>query len=100
MGLLNQAETRSLVDDPPLRNPEELIATRMAARRFEVVLSSLPSEFREVLILVDVQELNYQEIADVLEIPLGTVKSRVSRARAMIRKAMLKAAVSRGKTGS
>jgi RNA polymerase sigma-70 factor, ECF subfamily len=96
----HQAETRTLVDDPPVRNPEELIATRMAARRFEAVLDSLPSEFREVLVLVDVQELNYQEIADVLEIPLGTVKSRVSRARAMMRRAMLKGAVSRGKTGS
>lgn len=95
-----QAETHSLVDDPPLRNPEELIATRMAARQFEAVLKSLPPEFREVLVLVDVQELNYQEIADVLDIPLGTVKSRVSRARAMMRRAMLKVAVSRGKTGS
>lgn len=96
----HQAETRSLVDDPQVRNPEELIATRMVARRFEAVLNSLPSEFREVLVLVDVQELNYQEIADVLEIPLGTVKSRVSRARAMMRRAMLRGAVSRGKTGS
>lgn len=94
----HQAETHSLVGE--LRNPEELIATRMAARQFQAVLDSLPSEFREVLVLVDVQELNYQEIADVLAIPLGTVKSRVSRARAMMRRAMLKVAVSRGKTGS
>ena len=38
--------------------------------------------------LVDVQELNYQEVAQVLEIPIGTVKSRVSRGRQMMRVAL------------
>jgi RNA polymerase sigma-70 factor (ECF subfamily) len=48
-------------------------------------LNALPSDFRTVLMLVDVQELNYQEVAQVLEIPIGTVKSRVSRGRQMMR---------------
>jgi RNA polymerase sigma-70 factor, ECF subfamily len=96
----HQAETGSLTDDRPVRNPEELIGNRMVARQFEAVLATLSPEFREVLILVDVQELNYQEIADVLEIPIGTVKSRVSRARAIMRQAMLKVTMSREKTGS
>jgi len=95
-----QAETRSLTDLPPFHNPEDLIACRLIAGQFKTVLEALPPEFREVLILVDVQELNYQEIADTLDIPLGTVKSRVSRARALMRQAMLKITVARGKTGS
>jgi RNA polymerase sigma-70 factor, ECF subfamily len=95
-----QAEIRSLTEDHSSRDPEDLIAARMAMRRFAAILETLPPEFREVLVLVDVQELNYQEIADVLAIPLGTVKSRVSRGRAMIRQIMLKTAISRSKTGS
>lgn len=88
----------SLTDEH--HNPEELVAGRMIARQFEAVLGTLSAEFREVLVLVDVQELNYQEVADVLDIPLGTVKSRVSRGRALMRQAMLKPIISRGKTGS
>jgi RNA polymerase sigma-70 factor, ECF subfamily len=96
----HQADTQSLTDDRAARNPEDLVGSRMVARQFEAVLGTLSPEFREVLILVDVQELNYQEIAEVLDVPLGTVKSRVSRARAMMRQAMLKITLSRGKTGS
>jgi RNA polymerase sigma-70 factor (ECF subfamily) len=46
--------------------------------------------------LVDVQELNYQEVAQVLEIPIGTVKSRVSRGRQMMRIALSAFARRRG----
>jgi len=53
-----------------------------------LALAALPLEFRKVLILVDVQELDYKEVAQVLAIPIGTVKSRVSRARQMLRTAL------------
>jgi len=49
---------------------------------------------------VDVQELNYREVAEVLAIPLGTVKSRVSRARALMRTALIRLDCVRSKTGS
>lgn len=49
-------------------------------------LDALPEGFREVILLADVQELSYREIAAALEVPLGTVMSRLSRARQMMRR--------------
>lgn len=81
-------------------NPEEVVASRTVARLIERGLATLPNEFREALLLVDLQELNYQEVAEVLGIPLGTVKSRVSRGRALLRTALEKLAIAHGKTGT
>ena len=50
------------------------------------VIQTLPEEFRETIILREVDGLSYQEIADVLEVPRGTVESRIFRARAELRK--------------
>jgi RNA polymerase sigma factor (sigma-70 family) len=55
-------------------------------------LRALPSEFREVLILREIEDLSYREIADVLQVPIGTVMSRLSRARAMLQRALAPAA--------
>jgi RNA polymerase sigma-70 factor (ECF subfamily) len=65
-----------------------LVAEHVMDHEVAAALNGLPSDFRTVLILVDVQELNYQEVAQLLEIPLGTVKSRVSRGRQMMRLAL------------
>ncbi len=54
-------------------------------------LGQLPTELRETLLLVVVGELTHQEVADLLEIPLGTVLSRVSRARRRLREVLLAA---------
>lgn len=51
----------------------------------QVALAGLPAELRETLLLVVVGELTHQEVADLLEVPLGTVLSRVSRARRRLR---------------
>ncbi len=48
-------------------------------------LTELPDEFRVALILCDLEGLCYQEIADALEVPIGTVRSRISRARSFLR---------------
>lgn len=93
-------EARSLLADMSLNNPEELLSDRMLGRRIKSALNGLPEEFREALVLVDVQELNYQEVAEILAVPLGTVKSRVSRARALMRVALIKLDCTHGKTGS
>jgi RNA polymerase sigma-70 factor (ECF subfamily) len=95
-----ELEAHTLLADMSFSNPEELLSDRMLGRRIERALNQLPEEFREALILVDVQELNYQEVADVLSVPLGTVKSRVSRARALMRSALVRLDCVRGKTGS
>lgn len=95
-----EVEARSLLADQAQINPEELLSGRMIGRQIELALNTIPAEFREALLLVDVQELNYQEVADVLEVPLGTIKSRVSRGRALMRAALRDFDRTRGKTGS
>jgi RNA polymerase sigma factor (sigma-70 family) len=50
-------------------------------RRVELAIDRLPVEFREVLVLREVEDLSYREISDVVGVPVGTVMSRLSRAR-------------------
>ena len=51
-------------------------------------LRNVPIEFREVLILREIEEMSYREIADVLQVPIGTVMSRLARARAQLQQAL------------
>jgi len=60
----------------------ELNAIRSSERhRLEQAIEELPAEFREVLILRELEEMSYKEISDITDIPLGTVMSRLARAR-------------------
>jgi len=49
-------------------------------------LEQLPAEFREVIVLRDLEEFSYKQIADVIDIPLGTVMSRLARARERLKR--------------
>jgi RNA polymerase sigma-70 factor, ECF subfamily len=69
-------------------NPERVLCARSVGGAIGAALETLPEDFRLTLMLVEVQELNYDEAADVLGVPVGTVKSRVSRGRAMMRHAL------------
>jgi RNA polymerase sigma-70 factor, ECF subfamily len=91
-----KVEAESLHGEVPNSNPEVMLSGIGMDREVEDALAALPEEFREALLLVDVQELSYQEISKVLNIPIGTVKSRVSRARSMLREALTKYAKERG----
>jgi RNA polymerase sigma-70 factor (ECF subfamily) len=51
-------------------------------------MDALPVHFREVLLLCEVEEMSYQEIAETLTIPIGTVMSRLSRARKALRESL------------
>jgi RNA polymerase sigma-70 factor (ECF subfamily) len=62
--------------------PEGLLAGREASEMLQAALQRLSPDLREAVILRDLQELEYREIADVLKIPEGTVKSRLNRGRA------------------
>jgi RNA polymerase sigma-70 factor (ECF subfamily) len=59
----------------------------MLAKAREAI-AALPPESREVVVLVCVEELSYREAAEILEVPVGTVMSRLSRARVKLAKAL------------
>lgn len=67
-------------------NPEALLIRKQEGERVNLAISILPPAFREVLVLRELEELSYEEIAAVLSIPAGTVMSRLARARVMLRK--------------
>lgn len=59
-------------------------------------IDGLPDDFREAVVLSDLQGMNYQEVAEVLDVPLGTVKSRLFRGRKMLQKALYEYALESG----
>ena len=62
-------------------NPEELLLQKADAQTLRQAVEELPLEFREVLVLRELDEMSYKQIAAVADIPLGTVMSRLARAR-------------------
>jgi RNA polymerase sigma factor (sigma-70 family) len=62
-------------------NPEELLLQKADAQMLRQAVEELPLEFREVLVLRELEELSYKQIAVVADLPLGTVMSRLARAR-------------------
>jgi RNA polymerase sigma-70 factor (ECF subfamily) len=71
---------------PPVSTtPESLLLARADQEQIQSALEQLPAHHREVILLCDVEEMTYQEIAETLNIPMGTVMSRVSRARKSMR---------------
>jgi len=75
--------------------PETIFLERANQQLVQEAISDLPVHFREILLLCEVEEMSYQEIAETLVIPQGTVMSRLSRARAALRE-LLKARLQGG----
>ena len=65
--------------------PETILLERAGHQRVQSAIDDLPVHYREMLLLCDVEEMSYQEIAETLSIPIGTVMSRLSRARNVVR---------------
>lgn len=72
-----------LADEGP--GPEDQLETAELERAIQRCINGLPEDFRSVILLVDVQGLDYQEAAEITRTPLGTVKSRLARARLKMR---------------
>lgn len=72
------------VEDTKMSTPLESMEQRELNSVLSKEIQNLPVKYRTPLILRDVQELSYQEIAQVTELPIGTVKSRINRARRML----------------
>lgn len=82
-GELDEEANPFLVNGHP--TPEEAAQQAELTRFLQAAIVTLPPDQRVVLVLSDVEGMNYQEIADTLGIPVGTVKSRLARARARLR---------------
>lgn len=64
--------------------PEIVVDTEMKEQLVQAALLKVPEIYRETLVLRDIQELSYEEIAEMLEITVGTVKSRINRGRSVL----------------
>ena len=80
-----EKDITELVDDFALSTPA---ADRGAVTDFVRAMNSLTPEHRQILLLVGIEDMNYREIAEELHIPIGTVMSRLARARERLRNAM------------
>ncbi|MGQ0813062.1 MAG: sigma-70 family RNA polymerase sigma factor [Gemmatimonadota bacterium] len=69
-------------------NPEQQFLARLLEQDLERAIDALPAAYRIVVLLVDVEGLSYQEVAETLEVPIGTVRSRLARGRAQLQKAL------------
>lgn len=74
-----------LTDETVEDDPEAIILQREGFSGLMTAIEELPDWHRSVVVLIDVKGYDYQEAADILELPLGTIKSRLSRARATLR---------------
>ena len=66
-------------------NAESLALASATREALQVALDSLPVVYREAVLLCDMEEMKYQEIAQVLSVPIGTVMSRIARGRKLLR---------------
>ena len=80
-------------DDNPIEEvpsnrdtPELLLIRRADTELVQSAIASLPRLFQEVILLADIEEMKYREVAETLDIPIGTVMSRLARARKQIRR--------------
>jgi RNA polymerase sigma-70 factor (ECF subfamily) len=85
---------RSREDDPfasldeaadPALSPEDNAVLKERRARLRAAIHALPEEFRAAVLLRDLEGLSYEEVAAVLEVPIGTVRSRLARGRALLR---------------
>ena len=68
--------------------PQTILMYRSNIQRVQRTIDDLPAHYREPLILCEVEEMSYREIAEILSIPIGTVMSRLARARKVVRQSL------------
>jgi RNA polymerase sigma-70 factor (ECF subfamily) len=73
---------------PSSPNPETEVLERLVDDDIVKALEELPEQFRQVVLLADVEDFSYREIADILDIKIGTVMSRLHRGRRRLQKAL------------
>jgi len=88
-----ETEEGQMFHDPPAQDPSALeqMEKKEIQTTVQVCISALDDDYREVLVLRDIQGLSYDEIGDILKVPGGTVKSRLFRAREALKEGLKKA---------
>ena len=89
---IDQADEEAVTETVPLWqepqvSPESLMLREHDGATIRRLVAALPQPFREAIVLREINELSYQEIAQVAGVPVGTVMSRLARARSMLRSA-------------
>jgi len=84
------SEEGEFVQPATTETPESLFIERFNQQMVQEAIEELPVIFREVVLLCDVEEMSYQEIAETISVPIGTVMSRLARARNALRVALAK----------
>src|SRR5436190_20820683 len=83
-------DAEPLWSQPP-ETPETAMFRKLDSETLRGLVASLPESFRDVIVLREIDDLSYREIADIVGVPVGTVMSRLARARSMLRAAWLAA---------
>jgi RNA polymerase sigma-70 factor (ECF subfamily) len=85
---LSIAEQQELEHEGPhgtrVETPEEIALFKADAEVLQQALGQLPAHFREVIVLREINQLNYRDIAEITNVPIGTVMSRLSRGRQLL----------------
>jgi RNA polymerase sigma factor (sigma-70 family) len=85
---LSAAEQQELEHEGPhgtrVETPEEIALFKADAEDVQHALAQLPAQFREVIVLREINQLNYRDIAEITNVPIGTVMSRLSRGRQLL----------------
>jgi RNA polymerase sigma factor (sigma-70 family) len=85
---LSPAEQRDLESEGPrgerVETPEESALLKANAEEVQKALAQLPAQFREVIVLREINQMNYRDIAEITNVPIGTVMSRLSRGRQLL----------------
>jgi RNA polymerase sigma-70 factor (ECF subfamily) len=87
------AEAIEHAADTAAPSPEQALLRQASSAALAEAIAALPLGYREVLILRELEELSYRDIARVVDIPIGTVMSRLARARALLQRSPLLSAV-------
>jgi RNA polymerase sigma factor (sigma-70 family) len=88
MNDLSATEQQELEHEGPLgtriETPEEIALFKADADEVQKALAQLPPQFREIIVLREISQMNYRDIAEITNVPIGTVMSRLSRGRQLL----------------
>ena len=93
---LEVAEPHAISREMAESDPEGAFFSQIVDEKVLEAIDALPTEFREVLVLSDMEGMSYADIAETLQVPVGTVKSRLFRARRQLQAALYNHAVEMG----